>query len=376
VRVGLNATCFNGRPSGAKQRFLGLYGELFKIMPDTQFIIFEPRDYSFKFHFHNFQNVKCIKTILPSEGRIKKALLGFLFWPIFLRLQKLDILEGFNLPSISHPNVYTFHTIHDVRSTNNNFSGWEYFIALPLHRRSIHRVNHIITVSHSMKKEIQNLDVSTPITVIYNGISDSYSDDFKNEDILKVKEKFNINDNFFLSVGHFEKRKNYLNLIKTMKLLKDDGFNIPLFIIGNDNGEKKAVLDLVEEFDLIGQVFILSHLSNLEVKVFYSLASLFIFPSLYEGFGIPILEAMSSKTPIVMSDLEVFKELTNEKYVYFDPHDVSSMVEKIKFVLNNPKVTETFRDFGSKRVNDFTFDGLAVQLKSLYDQVKESNHLQ
>ena len=98
MKIGLNATCFNERPSGAKQRFIGMYNELFKLMPDAKFVIFQPADCSFENWFDEFKNVSFYTTPIPSEGRLNKFIKGFFFWKRILMNEKFDLFEGFNLP--------------------------------------------------------------------------------------------------------------------------------------------------------------------------------------------------------------------------------------------------------------------------------------
>ena len=102
-----------------------------------------------------------------------------------------------------------------------------------------------------------------------------------------------------------------------------------LVIVGNDSGERKAIQERIDSAKLSANVTFLSGLSDLEVRCAYKLCSLFVFPSSYEGFGIPILEAMAAGCPMVLSDIPVFREITQDKGVYFPHDDVEAMAAAI-----------------------------------------------
>ena len=366
MRIGLNATCFNDRPSGANQRFLGIYGSLFDQMPDAEFLVFEPHDVKIHTWFRERSNVTFKRTIIPSEGRVKKFLIGSAFWRKYLLNQKLDFFEGFNIPSIANPCGKTFHTIHDIRGTQKEFSSWEHFISRPAHKKSLNRVDNIITVSQTMKSEILKLCPNVDISVIYNGLDYESFNQISANIIEETKKNLKIPSEFALSVGHFEDRKNYENLIDAIKILKDIGLEIPLVIVGNDNGSKEKIMKKISQNNLNKLIFLRSDITNLEVKALYKLSNLFIFPSVYEGFGIPLLESMAAKTPLISSDIEVFREITQNQGIYFDPLSPLNIANSIKNTLMDSNLLNDIQAYGINRVRDFSFNSLALQLKNFY----------
>ena len=221
MKIGLNATCFNDRPSGAKQRFIGLYSHLFQNMSYAKFVVYEPVDCSMANWFPELDNIVFKKTPIPSEGRIKKYLIGLNYWKKFLQKENLDFLEGFNLPNVSVSNEIRFQTIHDIRSIYKDFSILERSVSKSIHLKSIHSSDHIITVSESMRKEINQLSPNANISVIYNGIDVNEFLDISDDEMKAFQAEFKLPSEFILSIGHFEKRKNYSNLINAIKILKD-----------------------------------------------------------------------------------------------------------------------------------------------------------
>jgi glycosyltransferase involved in cell wall biosynthesis len=366
LKIGLNATCFNDRPSGAKQRFIGIYGELIKRMPNAQFVIYEPADCRVADWFHGAPNVSVRRTPIPSEGRIHKLLAGWGYWRSALKKENFDLFEGFNLPLIKAPTGKTLMTVHDIRGIHAG----QGFLHRLIFKRTLHAslkaAHHVITVSQSMASEILNFYPSAPISVIYNGLNAHEFNQSLATELLAVREKFGLSKDFILAVGHLEKRKNYLYLIDAIAKLRDRGRHCNLVIIGNNSGEKKLIEALIKTKHLDGQVKMLEGLSDSEIRCAYQLSRLFVFPSAYEGFGIPILEAMAAQRPMVLSDIPVFREIMQDKGFYFPCHDAQIAADAIEHVLTSDAESAQLIAYGTTRVQDFSFPSLATQMESLY----------
>ena len=366
MKIGLNATCFNDRPSGAKQRFIGIYKELFKQLNNDEFIVYGPSDCEISAWFNKPENVIFKQTPLLSHSRLQKYLRGFMYWPTILKSEKLDVFEGFHLPLVNAPTGRTILTIHDIRGIILNGSWRERAIYKTTLERTLKTVDHLITVSESVKNEILALYPKISISVIYNGIDIEAFENISKSDILKVHQNLNLPEDFLLAVGHFEKRKNYLSLIDAIDRLHRRGRSISLVIIGNDSGEMTTVKEKVDSLKLSNYVRILKGLTDIEVRCIYNLCQLFVFPSLYEGFGIPILEAMAAKRPIVLSNIPVFREITQGQGAYFsydDPDSIASVIDK---VLSSASESDRLIQYGNERVQDFSFRKISMDIGRVY----------
>lgn len=366
MKIGLNATCLNERPSGAKQRFVGIYRELVKRLPEAEFVVYEPSDCHVGSWFDGAPNVSARRTPLPSEGRVRKFVGGLGYWPTALSKEKFDLFEGFNQPLVKAPTGRTLLTIHDVRRVHQDWSGWERMVYSVALEKDLRAADHVITVSQAMKEEILGFFPGISISVIYNGLEAREFDAVTEADLQAARQKYKLPKKFLLAVGHHERRKNYLRLIDTMARLRDRGSTCSLVIVGNDSGEGKAIEERVQSANLSGHVKIFSGLSDLEVRCAYKLCSLFVFPSSYEGFGIPILEAMAAGCPMVLSDIPVFREITESHGVYFSHNDTEAMASAIEKVLSSSSERERQIQYGYERVQAFNFKSLAGQLESLY----------
>ena len=365
MKIGLNATCFNNRPSGANQRFIGLYSRLFTLMPDAEFVIFQPSDCDLEAWFSE-PNIRFVKTPIPSEGRLLKFTKGLNFWDQVLQKEKFDLFECFNIPTIKNKYGRTYQTIHDIRSLHFDVSRLKRFFSIYAHNDTFKKVDKVITVSQTMQSEILKYYPDASVEFLYNGLDLKTFTLNRDQELSSLNTGLRIPENFLLAVGHFEDRKNYEILIDAIKLLKDNNSNQSLVIVGKDNGQKQCIANKLLSLNLEENIFLFSNLADEDVKILYSNCSAFIFPSTYEGFGIPVLEAMAYEKPFILSNIEVFKEITENQGVYFEPLKVESIAAAISKVRENPLISEELRIYGKKRVQDFNFDFLAPALKRLY----------
>lgn len=180
---------------------------------------------------------------------------------------------------------------------------------------------HVFTVSESAKKEVgKELKLEqNKISVIYNGLSDV----FKTEVLSHVESPFG---NYILTVSSHHPRKNYKRLIEAFSMLDDP--SLSLFVIGNKVSTFKGDLNQ-NDYGLDERIVFLSDISDQQLVEYYEYAQLFIFPSLYEGFGIPVIEAMSRGKICVLSEIPVFKEIGDNQVIYVDPLNVNSIKEGI-----------------------------------------------
>lgn len=184
----------------------------------------------------------------------------------------------------------------------------------------------IITVSNFSKKEIiyyTKVD-SNKISVIYNGLTNEFNQNggtviSKNSQFLKK---------YILFVGNLKSHKNLITLIKAFTLLNDNSLN--LIIIGNKDGLITIDKEILGYIDNSENIIFLENLSNQELQLYYKNASIFVFPTLYEGFGYPPLEAINFDVPVICSDIEVLKEIYGNYVLYFDKMDYNQLSQLIK----------------------------------------------
>ena len=201
--------------------------------------------------------------------------------------------------------------------------------------RIAHKSKHIITVSETSKKElIKELGVKQQkISVVYNAVSSVFE---KRTIPNTAKYQKLLKEDYILTVSSHHPRKNLEKLVEAYLKISDKEIN--LYIIGNVNKHYTKVNGLDKQAS--SQIKILKNLNDKDLNNFFINTKLFVYPSLYEGFGIPIIEALNHKVPICVSDIDVFHEVCGDNVTYFNPHDVNDIKEKIEIALNTKNKSE------------------------------------
>jgi len=187
----------------------------------------------------------------------------------------------------------------------------------------------IVTVSNFSKNEILRLTSANveKINVIYNGLNESFSE---------LSEFKTLNDKYILFVGNVKPHKNLSNALQAFRIFENNNEDYKFYIVGKKEGFISGVDNInslvkgIEE-----KVIFTGYITDFELKKYYANASIFFFPSKYEGFGLPILEAMSFFKPIVSSNAASLPEIGGNSILYCDPNDINDMAEKLQNVLDN-----------------------------------------
>ena len=222
----------------------------------------------------------------------------------------------------------------------------------------------IIAISKQTKRDIiQFLKVpESKIRVVYQGCHKAFKEDQAQAFIQKTKEKFNLPERFVLNVGTIEERKNLLN---TAKALKDT--DIPLVVVGKKTKYFKKVENFVQKNKI--KAYFLEGVSMDELAVIYKLADIFIYPSFFEGFGIPVIEALFSKTAVITSNTSCLPEAGGPDSVYIDPKNPLDIQAKIKFLWQNESERKRRAERSFEFVQKFNDEPIANELMILYKNI-------
>lgn len=256
-------------------------------------------------------------------------------------------------------------TIHDLIFVRypQYYSFFDRKIHLWKFKKAANTADKIIAISEQTKRDIiQYLKVpESKIEVIYQGCHKAFKEQQSEEFIQKTKEKFNLPERFILNVGTIEERKNLLNVIKAIK-----GTEIPLVVIGKKTKYFQKISNFIVKNKLEKQVHFLEGVSMEELAVIYKLADIFVYPSFFEGFGIPVIEALFSKTVTITSNTSCLPEAGGPDSVYIDPENYLDIQSKIKFLWDNKSERKRRADKGFEFVQKFNDEPIANQLMSLY----------
>ena len=234
------------------------------------------------------------------------------------------------------------------------------------------RSNRILTVSEASKRDIvRQLDVPPgKVVVVYNAIDERFSREPDAEDVARVRERFQLDQRFMLYVGNIKPHKNLVRLIEAFhELRRGELDDLKLLIIGDEISKFPALRRAVHQYKLHKHVRFLGYLSDDKLAIMYRLASVFVFPSLYEGFGLPPLEAMACGTPVVTSNVSSLPEVAGDAAVLVDPYDTGSIVEGLRRVLTTPALAAEMRRKGLLRAREFSWEQSVGKTHRLYQEI-------
>ena len=252
-------------------------------------------------------------------------------------------------------------------------------LAMPLFVR---RADHLIAVSYSTKQDLVRLYSVDPgkITVIYEA-ADSRFRPQPVEEIKRVRRKYSLPAHFILSLGTIEPRKNYQRLLEALVLLRQRcgagnwGLNAEewrLVIVGEKGWLYQPFLRRLEELGLQREVILLGRVPDEDLPALYSTATLFVFPSLYEGFGLPPLEAMACGTPVACSRASSLPEVGGKAVRYFDPTNAEEMARVMHEVLRDEALRAEMRERGFEQAKRFSWQQTAEKTMGVYRVVTQS----
>ena len=237
------------------------------------------------------------------------------------------------------------------------------------------RSDRILTVSEASKRDILHFFNVQPekIVVVYNAIDEHFRVTPAEEDVARVRERYQLDHQFILYVGNIKPHKNLVRLIEAFAELRRTGFDeVKLLIIGDQISKLPALRRAVHGHKLHKHVRFLGYVSDQTLGVLYRLASAFVFPSLYEGFGLPPLEAMASGTPVVISNVSSLPEVAGDAAVLVDPYDVESIVDGMRRILSDPALAAELRRKGVERAREFSWERSVAKTRQVYQQVVDA----
>lgn len=264
-------------------------------------------------------------------------------------------------------------TIHDAipyvdPQTSTALDWLIYRFWLPLAAR---RMDSIITDSQQSKSDIMQFLSVKPenITVIPAAASSAYRP-MRRAEIQPALARHALDFPYILYVGSIEPRKNLVRLLQAYALLKEWSSRWHLVIVGARNFWKSSpVLETVERLGFKAWVHFTGFVEEADLPALYNGADLFAFPSLYEGFGLPVLEAMACGTPVVTSNSSSLPEVAGEAALLVDPLDVEAITAAMRQVLSDPALAQELSQRGLQRAMEFTWERTARETIAVYERV-------
>jgi glycosyltransferase involved in cell wall biosynthesis len=236
--------------------------------------------------------------------------------------------------------------------------------AMPLYLR---QADHIIAVSHCTKSDIVNDYGIDPakVSVIYEAAAPFFKPPSP-ERILDMREKFGLWGRYLVTVGTIEPRKNLNRLVQAFVILRERDPDLRLVVVGVDGWLFESFYNEIKDIHPHGTVFRPGYVTDEDLPAMIAGASCAVTPSLYEGFGLPVLEAMACGTPVVCSRTSSLGEIAGDAAVLIDPESLESLTEGLRQVLMDDDFAASLREKGLKRAAEFSWGRAARETWQVY----------
>ena len=342
---------------------------LTEYVPQHQYFLYTPKVTKNQVTLPYLQSAKC-RTCLP-EGTMKGSLWRSYGLAADLQRDEIDLFHGLSneiptglakrgIPSVVTIHDVAFHTFKDMYRWHDRMiyhQKWKY---------ACHHANHIIAISESTKADIiRFFEVpEEKISVIYQPVNKVYY-----EENVKNKELKNANP-YMLYVGSVNSRKNLLGIVKAMELLPAD-LQIPLTIVGGGGSYKRQVEQYIAEHHMEHLFHWTSAIDSMSLKQLYAQATLFLYPSFYEGFGLPVVEALLSGCPVLTSNTSSLPEAGGPCSLQVAPRNIEEIRDGIVRILTDDSLRRQMIEGGRQYALDkFHPETIAGQLANMYKKMK------
>jgi glycosyltransferase involved in cell wall biosynthesis len=299
--------------------------------------------------------------------------------PRKIKNQKIDILHCTANTAPLGSSVTLLLTLHDIIYLENvDFKGTAYQNLGNLYRRwlvpkIVNKASLILTVSEFEKENILKRMPSTEgkVEVLYNGVSPQFNADYSQKLVEDFRKEFNLPPQFIMFLGNTAPKKNTLNVIKAyVDLCITHGNKIPLVLL---DYKKEMVIKVLQELrqpELINSFIFPGYVPHQKIPLMYNAATLFLYPSLRESFGLPILEAMACGTPVITSTTSSMPEIAGDAALLVDPFQPGELTAAMHKALKNNDLLEDLRSRGLKRAASFTWKASAEKLLKVYESIR------
>ena len=270
------------------------------------------------------------------------------------------------LPWMARPSVMTVHDLIFERYPQHHTRANRAFlrVAMPLFVR---RADAIIAVSQHTRRDLLEVYATPPqkVYVVEEGIDERFRPAGE-ADIRRVKERYSIRRPYLLMVGTLEPRKNHALAFRALAQLKAEGWPHCLVAVGGGGWLFDAVQRQVESLQLSDDVIFAGHVADADLPALYSGADCFLMPSLYEGFGIPVLEAMACGAPVVCSKVSSLPEVAGEAARFIEPLTAEGLADAVRQVLSHPKMADKMLSDGMRQAGRYRWQRAADETVQVY----------
>ncbi len=297
-------------------------------------------------------------------------------WPMDKTFGAVDIFHATNhlLAHFKHAKtVYTLHDLIFLRYPEYHlpYNRWYLTYTMPRYLRA---ADVIITPSECSKQdaiEFYGLPESK-IKVIYEAAAPYFKPTTDPTKLAYVRQKYNLPEQYILHVATIEPRKNLSRLLDAFKALLNDWPDLKLVLIGKKGWLYDAFFEKLQIMGLAEKVIFPGYIDEADLSLCYQLAKVFVYPSLYEGFGLPPLEAMACGTPVISSNSSSLPEVIGQAGLLFDPTDTAALVTALQRVLSDENLRIELQDRSLEQAQRFSWAKAATEMVAVYEKLNQT----
>lgn len=292
-----------------------------------------------------------------------------------IRKDGIQLFHGLSneLPlSIRRYNLKSIVTMHDLIFLR--FPQYYSFIDRHIYaykfRKACENSHHIIAISEATKRDIVRYFGirEDKISVVYQGCAPIFKQPVADEVKKRVRSEYNLPTRYILNVGSIESRKNLLLVVQALTHLPED---VKLVAVGKQTPYMKQIKAFIRQHQLEKRVQVFHKVPFADLPAFYQMASLFVYPSRFEGFGIPIIEAIHGGLPVIAATGSCLEEAGGPSSAYVDPNDEKAWAKRINEIWCSPSLAEQMKRKGFQYVQCFSDENIALKLMKLYKRILE-----
>ncbi len=233
---------------------------------------------------------------------------------------------------------------------------------------SVRRADHVLADSQATREDLIELYHIPPehVTVLYGGV-ETHFQPATGAALHTIRQKYQLDDfPYIFALGTVQPRKNYGRLIQALALLRQRQVDVHLVVAGGRGWLENPIYDMIETTGMHPYVHFIGFADEADLPALYSAAACFAFPSLYEGFGFPVLEAMACETPVVTSNVSSLPEVAGDAALMVDPYDVEALAHALERLISDSQLRDLLTERGRAQIQHFTWASAAQQLRQIY----------
>lgn len=371
---------FDGKRAVQNFTGLGNYSRyiadiLCRFYPENEYVLYAPKK----------RNNKRLDMLTEKYPQLHLAYPATSFWRKFSSLwrifgithqldkENISIFHGLSneLPlNIHKSDIKSIVTIHDLIFLR--YPQYYHFIDRKIYtykfRKACESADKIIAISECTKRDIiQYFHIpADKIEVVYQGCDPVFEYLIDNKKKEEVCAKYQLPARYILNVGSIEERKNALLIVQALEQLPQD---IHLIIVGRHTAYTKKIEHFINEHNLTSRVHIMHNIPFSDLPAIYQSAEIFAYPSYFEGFGIPIIEALHSGVPVIAATGSCLEEAGGPDSIYVNPNNVDETIQAFREILSNPSKKKLMIEKGKEFVKKFAAQNQAIQIINIYNNI-------